>query len=97
MLLRILYYYLGKEAIPCFVADLLFELVCMWFLFLLCKNEDDPAALCCGAHTRLNEKMYVYSCCSSCNRGVTVLPMPRHLSDKTVCLLGISYCTCKVS
>lgn len=52
-------------------------------LIFLCRNEDDPAALCCGAHTRLNEKMYIYSCCRSCNKRVTVLLMPRHLNDKT--------------
>lgn len=37
--------YLQNGAIPCFVADVLFELVCMWFIFHLSKNENYPAEL----------------------------------------------------
>lgn len=37
--------YLQNGAIPCFVADVLFELVCKWFILHLSKNENYPAEL----------------------------------------------------
>lgn len=37
--------YVRNGTIPCFVADVLFELACMWFIFHLCKNENYPAEL----------------------------------------------------
>lgn len=37
--------YLLNGTISCFVANVLFELVCMWFISHLCKNENNPTEL----------------------------------------------------
>lgn len=49
-----------NETISWFVADLLFERVCVRFIFLLCKNEDNPAALWCGGHTFEWDDVYLF-------------------------------------
>lgn len=60
---------LQNGTVSCFVADVLFELVCMWFIFHLCKNVNNPVGM---------EKMCSYSDCSSWNKGDPVLLMPGH-------------------
>lgn len=42
-----------NETISGLLADVLLELVCIRFIFLLCKSEDDPAASC------LSEKLTI--------------------------------------